>query len=259
MAFGLNALRGMKITLRRFFDTYRVGMIQQPSAAGNLAAPAEAHADGIPAGMPTHIGGLITSQYPEQKLPVPERFRYIPFLVFDEEPQHERAQFDGVRCTACGICAKVCPPQCIWIVQGKGDDGKPRPVSSEFYIDASICMSCGFCAEYCPFDAIKMDHNYEFSSYERHESWVFDLQELLQPVAYHAAIHPTDYAREAEEERAKAVARAARDEAKASQAAEAMEAGGPDPEELKRQKEESRRKFLEDRAKKKAAQEGGGG
>jgi NADH-quinone oxidoreductase subunit I len=255
MAFGINALRGMQITLRRFFDTYRIGQILQPSAAGNLAVPGEARGDQLSGGMPSHVGGLITSEYPEQKLPVPERFRYIPFLLFDEEKEHERAQFDGVRCTACGICAKVCPPQCIWIVQGKGDDGKPRPVASEFYIDASICMSCGFCVEYCPFDAIKMDHDYEFSSYERHESWVFDLQELLHPVAYHAAIHPTDYAREVEEEKAKAQSRQARDEAKAAAQAEP---GAPDPEEAKRLKEEARRKFLEERAKKKAAQEGGG-
>ena len=224
MAFGREALRGMGITIRRFIDTYRYGLSQQPSAAGDLPAPAEARNTKVPAGMPTRVGGLATVQYPEQKLPVPERFRYIPFLVYDEEPDHERADFDGVRCTACGICAKVCPPQCIWIVQGKGEDGKARPVSSEFYIDASICMSCGFCAEYCPFDAIKMDHDYEFSSYERHESWVFDLQELLHPVAYHAALHPSDYAREAAEERAKAEARAAKEAAKAAKAAAA--AGG---------------------------------
>jgi NADH-quinone oxidoreductase subunit I len=219
MAFGRGVVHGMRVTMRRFIDTYRTGLYAQPSAAGDLPSPGEALAERVPAGMPMHVGGLATSQYPEQKLPVPERFRYIPFLVYDEEPEHERAKFDGVRCTACGICAKVCPPQCIWIVQGKGDDGKARPVSTEFYIDASICMSCGFCAEYCPFDAIKMDHDYEFSSYERHESWVFDLQELLHPVAYHAAIHPTDYKREVEEERAKAEAKAAKEAAKAAKAA----------------------------------------
>ncbi len=163
-----------------------------------------------------------------------------------------------MRCTACGICAKVCPPQCIWIVQGKGDDGRPRPVATEFYIDASICMSCGFCAEFCPFDAIKMDHDYEVSSYERHESWVYDMQELLHPVAYHAAIHPTDYAREEEERRAKEEAKRKKAEA---QAAAAAAKGGEDPDEVKRRKMEQRQKFLEERARRKAEQEkaeGGG-
>jgi NADH-quinone oxidoreductase subunit I len=251
MAFGRGALRGMKITLKRFIDTYTVGQVMMPSAAGDLPAPSEAKADGLKGGMPVHIGGLATSQYPEQKLPVPERFRYLPFLLFDEEPENERAAFDGIRCTACGICAKVCPPQCIWIVQGKGDDGKVRPVSSEFYIDASICMSCGFCAEYCPFDAIKMDHDYEFSSYERHESWVFDLQELLHPVAYHAAIHPTDYAREVEEEKIKAEAKRKKAEAQAAKAA----ASDVDEDEQKRKKAEARKKFMEERARKKAEAE----
>ena len=256
MAFGLNAVKGMGITLRHFFDSYSMGQKQQPSAAGDLPAPAQ----GMKGGMPLDTGGIFTTEYPDQKLPVPERFRYIPFLVYDEEADNERAAFDGIRCTACGICAKVCPPQCIWIVQGKGDDGRPRPIATEFYIDASICMSCGFCAEYCPFEAIKMDHEFEISSYERRDSWVYDLQELLHPVAYHAAIHPTDYAREVDEVRAKDEAK--RKKAEAQQAATAAAAaageGAVDEEELKRQKLEARQKFLEERAKRKAAEEGNG-
>lgn len=225
MGLGLGVVKGMGITLRHFFDTFVVGHNEQPAAAGNIAMAAP----GVKAGMPTRTGGLFTSQYPDEKLPVPERFRYIPFLVCDEDPAGERAAFDGIRCTACGICAKVCPPQCIWIVQGKGADDRPRPVAVEFYIDASICMSCGFCAEYCPFDAIKMDHDYEMSGYERRESWVFSLQELLRPVVYHAAIHPTDYAREAAERRAKAEARRKKGAAKAAKAAKAGEEGAPPP------------------------------
>jgi NADH-quinone oxidoreductase subunit I len=251
MAYGLGVVKGMGITLRHFFDSYRIGHNEQPAAAGELPAPAQ----GVPGGMPTTTGGLFTAQYPDQKLPVPERFRYIPFLLYDEEPDNERAEFDGIRCTACGICAKVCPPQCIWIVQGKGDDGRPRPVATEFYIDASICMSCGFCAEYCPFDAIKMDHEFELSSYERHESWVYDLQELLHPAAYHAAIHPTDYAREVAEVRAK-------EEAKRQKEAAKLAAAGPgeaELEELKRRKQEARQRFLEEQARRKAAAEGGDG
>jgi len=217
MGYGLGVVRGMGYTLRHFFDTYLVGHNEQPAAAGSVAhlesEPAE-----VKGGMPTQLGGLITVQYPEERLPTPERFRGIPILVYDEEADAERAPFDGIRCTACGICAKVCPPQCIWIVQGKGDDGRPRPVATEFYIDASICMSCGLCAEYCPFDAIKMDHDYEFSSYERLESWVMSLEELLHPAAYHAAIHPTDFEREVGALRKKAEAKRLKEAAKAAKA-----------------------------------------
>jgi NADH-quinone oxidoreductase subunit I len=248
--FGRGMLKGMAVTMRHFFDSYRVGFNQQPAAAGNLPAPPETS---VKAGMPTDLGGIFTVQYPDVKLPVPERFRYIPFLVFEDDPASERAAFNGVRCTACGICAKVCPPQCIWIVQGKGADGRPRPVATEFYIDASICMSCGFCAEFCPFDAIKMDHEYEVSTYERHESWVFDIQELLHPLAYHAAIHPTDYAEAEAERQAKEQAKRAKAAAQATTAP-----AGEDPEELKRRKMEQRQKFLEEKARKKAELEGSG-
>lgn len=222
MSYGMGVVKGMGVTLRHLVDTYVLGFKEQPAASGDVPSPSALTE--MKAGMPTETGGMQTVQYPDSKIPVPERFRYIPFLLYDEEPDHERADFDGIRCTACGICAKVCPPQCIWIVQGRSEEGKPRPVATEFYIDASICMSCGFCAEYCPFDAIKMDHEYELSSYERHESWVFDLQELLHPVAYHAAIHPTDYARELEETRAKEEAKRAKEAAKAAKAAEAAKA-----------------------------------
>jgi NADH-quinone oxidoreductase subunit I len=234
----------MGITLRHFVDSYVIGANEQPAAAGDIPQSAA----NMKGGMPLDLGGIFAVEYPDQKLPVPERFRAIPFLVYEESPESDRAEFDGIRCTACGICAKVCPPQCIWIVQGKGDDGRPRPIATEFYIDASICMSCGFCAEYCPFDAIKMDHEYEISSYERHESWVYDIQELLHPVEYHAAIHPADWSREVRETREKEEAKRQKEAAQAAQASAAADAG-VDLEELKRQKAEARRRFLESRGK----------
>jgi NADH-quinone oxidoreductase subunit I len=254
MAYGLGVLRGMGYTLRHFFDSFIVGHNEQPAAAGDLPHPFSGRAK-WEAGMPTQVGGLITVQYPDEKLPLPERFRFIPFLVYDEEPDAERAGFDGIRCTACGICAKVCPPQCIWMVQGKGDDGRPRPVATEFYIDASICMSCGLCAEYCPFDAIKMDHDYEFSSYDRHESWVFNLQELLHPAAYHASIHPNDYAREVEDKKAKEEAKRKREAAKAAKAAATAETSGESDDEeaaLRARKAEARKQFLEEKRRREA-------
>ncbi|MGH2544345.1 MAG: 4Fe-4S binding protein [Ardenticatenaceae bacterium] len=146
--------------------------------------------------------GYVTVQYPEEKLITPERFRFMPMLIYEQES-------GDILCTACGICAKVCPPQCIWIVQSKDASGKTIPQCSEFYIDTAICMQCGYCAEYCPFDAIKMNHDYELSSYERHESWVYDMQELLVSTEYYAGTHPTDWAREEAARKAKAAEKAA--------------------------------------------------
>ncbi len=75
-------------------------------------------------------------------------------------------------------------------------------------------MNCGFCAEYCPFDAIKMDHDYELSVYERFSKNIYDLDRLLKPVTYYTEIRPTNYNRE-EQARAEAAAAKAARKAKA--------------------------------------------
>ena len=124
---------------------------------------------------------------PEEKLPAQEEFRFIPFLLYDTDDSGEKT----IRCTSCGICSKVCPPQCIWIVQTTDEKtGRPVPEPVEFYIDIDICMNCGYCAEYCPFDAIKMDHDYELASYDRTEAHIYDKEKLLKPAEYYAEIRP---------------------------------------------------------------------
>ena len=101
------------------------------------------------------------------------------------------------RCTSCGICAKVCPPQCIWIVRTNDPNtGRPVPEPAEFYIDVDICMNCGLCAEYCPFDAIKMDHDYEIAVYDRYKNNIYNKEKLSKPVSYYASIRPVNYQRE---------------------------------------------------------------
>lgn len=160
--------------------------------------------EGLQRRMSTEARGIFTVQYPEEKIPVPEEFRFIPFLIYEENELGEKKD----RCTSCGICAKVCPPQCIWIVRTNDPEtGRPIPEPAEFYIDVDICMNCGFCAEYCPFDAIKMDHDYELSVYDRQTKNIFDKDRLSKPLSYYAQIRPTNYATE---EAARAEAEAAK-------------------------------------------------
>ena len=123
-------------------------------------------------------------------------------LVYDAETGEDR-------CTACGICAKVCPPQCIWIVRAKDESGKPVTRPAEFYIDTTICMNCGLCAEFCPFDAIKMNHDFEIAAYERMPKLMFDLEKLRVPTTYYARIRPTDWAAEEAARAAKEAEKAA--------------------------------------------------
>ncbi len=172
--------------------------------------------------------GIYTVRYPQEKLPLPERSRNHPFLVYIEET-------GKLKCTACGICAQACPVQCIWIERGRNPEtGKPASFPAAFHIDQGLCIGCGMCAEFCPFDAIKMDMEYENSSYTR--PGFVGIEELKKPESYHAKIHPTDYAREMEEKRLKeerkrkaAAAKAAKAKAAAAKkAAEKKEKGeGP--------------------------------
>ena len=202
--YGLGILKGLGVTLKHFFETY----LDDIRWKGKRYYTPE----GIAHRMSSDTTGIFTVQYPEEKLPVPEEFRYIPFLIYEENEDGTQI----TRCTSCGICAKVCPPQCIWITRTTDPNtGRPVPDPAEFYIDIDICMSCGFCAEYCPFDAIKMDHNYELATYDRRKNNIQDKQKLLKPLSYYASIRPINYQRE---QAAQAEAEAVRTAKKAASA-----------------------------------------
>lgn len=182
---GLGLLRGIWVTFKHLLDTY-VDDLKK----GRKRYRTE---EGIRYRASKDTRGIFTVQYPEEKVLIPEEFRYIPFLVYDAMEDGDKK----LRCTACGICAKVCPPQCIWIVRSTDPEtGKPKPTPAEFAIDIDICMNCGLCAEYCPFDAIKMDHEYELASYNRYRDHIYDLPKLLKPARYYATIRPTNFERE---------------------------------------------------------------
>jgi NADH-quinone oxidoreductase subunit I len=194
--YGKGIIKGMGVTLKRFIDTY-VDDIKRGKKRYHTA-------EGIAYRSSAEVSGAFTIQYPEEKALLPEEFRFIPFLVYDVEPDGTKKD----RCTACGICAKVCPPQCIWIVRATDPQtGKPSPVSVDFYVDVDICMNCGLCAEFCPFDSIKMDHDYEIAVYDRMKYNIYDKEKLSKSASYYASIRPVNYARE---EKARAEAEAAK-------------------------------------------------
>jgi len=196
--FGSGVLKGLGVTLKEFVATYVDDVKKIPSRyAGGKEELDQTAASAQ--------NGIFTVQYPEERRKLSERFRYIPMLVYDAETGEDR-------CTACGICAKVCPPQCIWIVRAKDEKGKPITQPAEFYIDTTICMNCGLCAEFCPFDAIKMNNDYEIAAFERMPHLVFDLKELRVPTTYYARIKPTDWTAEEAARAAKEAEKAAKPE-----------------------------------------------
>ena len=193
MSFGLGMIVGHYVTLRRLVRTFFVGhgrtLARRGGGDGRFdlwpGRPRKGEARVVSQDDATE--GLFTVEYPDERLPVRERTRVLPMLIYDEADGH-------VRCTSCNICAKVCPPQCIWMVHAETPEGRPVALPEEFFVDMDICMNCGLCAEYCPFDAIKMDQNFELANSERHRTHIFGLADLLVSSAYYAETHPEAFA-----------------------------------------------------------------
>src|SRR5438309_7681374 len=200
---GTGILKGMAVTLRNFAGSY------------------------------FEKDRLITVQYPEERIPLPENYRNFPILVFDGNDPHA-----GLRCVACLICEKECPPQCIYIEKSKDKKpdyiGRPQFYPATFDIDVSVCMSCQICVEVCPFDAIKMDNEFELSNTDRFGGLLFDKHQLAKSNEDYHKIHPTEAAEvdgRLAAEKAKAEAKAKADaEAKAkAAAAKALTPSPPKP------------------------------
>jgi NADH-quinone oxidoreductase subunit I len=194
---GVGILKGMAVTLRNFAGSY------------------------------FEKERLITVQYPEERNPLPENYRNFPFLIFDgTDPQA------GLRCVACKICEKECPPQCIYII--KSDDKKPDYMDKpQFYpavfdIDISVCMSCQICVEVCPFEAIRMDKEFELSRRERFDALLLRKNDLAKSNDYYHKICPSEAA-EVDAKLAAAADAAAKKKAAAAAAAAASSASPAAP------------------------------
>ena len=163
---------------------------------------------------------MITVQYPEDRVQLPEASRNFPFLVYDG-PDWQA----GLRCVACQICEKECPPKCIYIDKSKDKKpdfvGKMQIYPAKFDIDISVCMSCQICVEVCPFEAIKMDTDYELATDDRFGGLLLDRQQLAKSNEYYHKIHPT--------EASEVDARLAEEKAKAEAKAKASATAPPKP------------------------------
>ena len=96
----------------------------------------------------------VTVQYPDEKLPISDRYR----------GRHKLVQGG---CRACGLCAKVCPVDCIEI---EYERHMKRVIEWKvFTVDYNRCVFCGLCTEACPAEAIVMTKEYDLSTEDRRE------------------------------------------------------------------------------------------
>jgi NADH-quinone oxidoreductase subunit I len=137
---------------------------------------------------------FVTVQYPEERTRLPEAYRSFPFLVSEsaEDPM------GTLRCVACQICEKECPPQCIYIEKSRDKkpdaSGRPQIYPAVFDIDIAVCMSCQICVEVCPFDAIKMDQVFELAATDRFGGLILDKGALAKPNSYFQQVRPAEAA-----------------------------------------------------------------
>lgn len=99
-----------------------------------------------------------TIQYPNEKLPISERYRAIHKLLRFMESEAER-------CIGCGLCEKICISNCIRM-DTKIDENSRKSVP-EYTINFGRCIYCGYCAEVCPELAIVHGGRYENASEQR--------------------------------------------------------------------------------------------
>jgi formate hydrogenlyase subunit 6/NADH:ubiquinone oxidoreductase subunit I len=109
----------------------------------------------------TQNTGIVTLQYPNEVIAVPDIGRYKLYNEMDD-------------CIVCDKCAKVCPVDCIDIepiksseLIGNASDGSPiRLYAAKFDIDMAKCCFCGLCTTVCPTECLTMTKAYDFSEFD---------------------------------------------------------------------------------------------
>lgn len=106
----------------------------------------------------------VTIQYPDVKVPLPERVRNRLYVNMDD-------------CIGCDQCSRACPVNCIEIETVKSIPGEDLGITSngkkkalwvtKFNIDVAKCCYCQLCVFPCPTECIYMTDVYEFAEYER--------------------------------------------------------------------------------------------
>ena len=116
----------------------------------------------------------VTTEYPKQKRPKPERFHGRHVLNRYE---------DGMeKCIGCELCAGVCPAKCIYVRGADNPDDEPVSPGERYgyvyEINYLRCIHCDLCVEACPTEAITESKLFEFSFDNRRDA-IYTKAELV--------------------------------------------------------------------------------
>jgi NADH-quinone oxidoreductase subunit I len=117
----------------------------------------------------------ITVQYPHATLPMPARFRGHIKLILDPETGKPR-------CTACTLCERACPSDCI-VLDGVKREGEKKKSVSKYELDFTTCSLCGACVEACPSEALEFSREYNTVSMDRGDFSHMDLYQKVEEEA----------------------------------------------------------------------------
>jgi NADH-quinone oxidoreductase subunit I len=112
----------------------------------------------------------VTRQYPTEKREPFPGSRGLHALVRNPATGKEK-------CVGCGLCAAMCPSQCIHIYTSEGDDNKK--VVDRYEVEVLRCVFCALCVEACPYGALALTDHFEYSNYKR-EDFYYTKEMLLE-------------------------------------------------------------------------------